>query len=87
MVRPDFLVSEESLPALRPYASLPIGDPRRHELFSFLANAIDDPNGVVFEQDDDGLRWTWLQHVALVWKLDLAESEIDVVDVWDDGSD
>jgi hypothetical protein len=54
------------------------------ELFSFLADAVADPNGVAFEQDDAGLRWTWLPRVALCWKIDLANREIDVIDVWEE---
>lgn len=84
MAEHEFRVSEESRHVLGPYAALPLSDPRRVELFSFLAEAVDDPNGVAFEQDDEGLRWTWLDHVALVWKLDLVETELDVIDAWDE---
>ena len=84
MAKPDFRISEESRKVLDPYAALPRRDPRRTELFSFLAEAVDDPNGVAFEQDDEGLRWTWLEHVALVWKLDLANEQIDVIDARDE---
>jgi hypothetical protein len=55
---------------------------RRVELFGFLAALIDEPRRATFEQDDQGLRWTWLEHVALVWSLDAAAREIDVIYVW-----
>lgn len=84
MAEPEFRVSEESRPVLEPYARLPLSDPRRVELFSFLVEAVDNPNGVPFEQDDEGLRWTWLERVALVWRLDLPNAELDVIDVWDE---
>lgn len=84
MAKHESRVSEESRPALEPYAALPLGDPRRVALFSFLAEAVDDPNGVAFEQDDEGLRWTWLDHVALAWRLDLVETEVGVIDAWDE---
>ncbi len=43
-----------------------------------------DPNGVAFEQDKGGLRWTWLGNVTLVWMIDLLRLELDVIDVWDE---
>lgn len=64
--------------------ALPRNDVRRVELFSFLAEAVADPHAVAFEQDDHAMRWTWLEHVALAWKLDLIRLEIDVLDVWDE---
>ena len=86
MADPELRISPESRPILKRYAALALRDPRRVELFSFLADAVADPKGVAFEQDDSGLRWTRLEHVAVVWKVDVANSEVDVVDVWDDPS-
>jgi hypothetical protein len=63
--------------------ALPLRDRRRIELFSFLAEAIDSPNAVAFDQDDEGLRFTLMEHVQLVWRVDLVRTELDVVDVWD----
>lgn len=84
MVAPDYRVSEESRPVLLPYEALPRNAPQRTELFSFLADAVADPQAVTFEQDDDGLRWTWLDSVALVWRVDLVRTEIDVIYAWDE---
>ncbi|MGH2728210.1 MAG: hypothetical protein ACRDKS_14675 [Actinomycetota bacterium] len=56
MAELDFRVSEESRPILSPYEALNRRDLRRVEPFSFLAEAVADPNGVAFEQDDAGLR-------------------------------
>ena len=83
MAGDDFTLSAPSIPSLRPYEELPLRDSRRRELFSFLAGALASPNEVAFEQDATGLRWTWLDHVALNWKIDLPNREIDVVNVWD----
>jgi hypothetical protein len=33
-----------------------------------------------------GFVWTWLEHVALVWRQDLVEREIDVIYAWDEES-
>jgi hypothetical protein len=82
MAAPELNVSAESRPLLEPFISLPRRDPRRVELFTFLAEAVADPSGVAFEPDEAQLRWTWLNHVALVWRIDHAHNELDVVDVW-----
>jgi len=84
MVRSEYRVSEASRPVLRPYETLPLNDPRRIELFSFLASVVAEPRRADFEQDAQGLRWTWLEHVALVWRQDLVAREIDVIYAWDE---
>lgn len=84
MAGDEFRVSEESRPVFEPYAAIPLHDVRRVELFSFLAEAVIDPNGIAFEQDDEGLRWTWLNHVARVWRIDLVRMELDIIDAWDE---
>lgn len=83
MAAPDLQVSEESRRVLAPYEVLRARDPRRIQLFSFLVDAIDDPNHVPFELDNEGLRWTWLEHIVVVWRLDHPRSEIDVIRIWD----
>lgn len=67
MASDEYRVSEESRPLLEPYASLPLGDPGRIDVFSFLVEAVIEPDAVVFEEDE-GLRWTWLEHD--VWDLE-----------------
>ena len=84
MAEPDFQVSPDSHQVITRYVELLRNDDRRRELFSFLAEAVSNPNGVMFESDEDGLRWTRLRHVALVWRLDLPRRELDVIDVWDE---
>lgn len=86
MARREYRVSDASRPILEPYATLPLNDPRRVELFSFLASVVAEPRRAVFEQDTEGLRWTWLEHVALVWRQDLVAREIDVIYAWDEMS-
>ena len=39
-------------------------------------------NGVEFEEYD-GLRYSWLDTVNLVWRLDLPYAELDVLDIVD----
>jgi hypothetical protein len=84
MVRREYRVSAASRPILEPYAALPLNDPRRVALFSFLASVVAEPGRAVYEHDAQGLRWTWLEHMALVWRLDLVEREIDVIYAWDE---
>lgn len=82
MVAAEFRISEQSIPILEQFVALPRRDPIRISLFAFLAEAASDPNGVAFEQDDDGLRFTWLTGLTIAWRVDLVRSEIDVLDVW-----
>ena len=51
MVERDLRVSDESIPLLERYKELPRNDPRRAELFGYLAAALADPNMVDFEPE------------------------------------
>jgi hypothetical protein len=81
MARSDFRVSEASRAVLQPFETLFRRDRRRTELFAFLAAAVDDPNAVTFERDEEGLRFTWLSRLVIVWMVDPIAREIDVVTV------
>jgi hypothetical protein len=86
MAGSEFRVSEASRATLEPYARLPLQDPRRIELFSFLVDAVSNPRHAIYEADADDIRWSWLGHVAVVWRQDLVDREIDVLYVWDEVS-
>jgi hypothetical protein len=79
----DFTLSSPSLPLLKPYELLDLRNPRRRELFAFLAEAVSGPNRVTFELDEHGLRWTRLESIGLVWAVDTPRREIDVVSIWE----
>ena len=83
MARPDLRIGESSREALQPYRDLPLKDPRRRILFSFLVNAVEDPNAVQFEEDEDGIRYTYLPGLAVLWEVDAAAREIEILAIRD----
>ena len=84
MARHDYRIGESSRVTIQLFRDLPLRDPRRVALLSLLVALTEDPNGVPFEQDELGLRFTYLDNLAVVWKLDIPSRVIEIVAIRED---